>query len=221
MLRTGSAASVLQAFFYVTAVTAAAFTPEEQIVGTMAQFSAAYSGNALPTIVMSLSFVFLGLLGLGAVVPATASLFPEKDMGWITFGKNIAMLSLSAITIYFTWFLATLHERVALFRAGGFSLNPHAPMNWIGWFAFGGMGLWVVIVGMLVWVRGVLPKGFVFVCAVKAIGFWVILAETLLDSYSIAKTGAVAGGLIGGTLYHLWLGIALWKMPGLGNKEIA
>ena len=92
-------------------------------------------------------------------------------------------------------------------------------MNWIGWFAFGGMGLWVAVVGILVWIRRVLPRGFAAVCAIKTIGFWIILLGIVIDDFMTAKTGAVIGGLIGGTLYHTWLGIALWRKSSFNRED--
>lgn len=211
LFRFGGIASLMQSFFYVSAVTAVGFIPPEQISGDMMQFVASYADNRLPLMVMAISFIFLGILGLVAVVPATSAFCGDDNGGWISVGRITASLCLSVITVYFTWFLGTMHERIALFNAGFPEANPHAPMNWVAWFAFGGMGIWVTIVGTQVWLNGALPKGFSAVCAVKALGFWVVLAGVLFDSYATARAGAVIGGLIGGTAYHFWLGTALVK----------
>ena len=177
----------------------------------MSQFVNSYTINPWPLIVMSTSFIILGFLGVVSVIPATAGIFPEKDRGWVTIGKNVALFSLSVTTIYFVWFLATMSERINLFQLGHTISNPHAPMNWIGWFAFGGMGLWVAVVGILVLLRGVLPKGFAAVCAIKTLGFWLILTGIVLGNIIIAEVGAVIGGIIGGASYHAWLGVALLR----------
>lgn len=205
----GGISSIIQSLLYIAVVVAIALMPIEQITGNMDQFTKSYTANPLPLIAMSFLFVVLGLLGFLSVAPATAAMFSDRNKLWATIGKSIALLCLSVITIYFIWFLATLPD---------ISLNNlHTPMNWIGWFAFGGMGLWVAIVGILVWVSGVLPRGFVLVCAIKTLGFWIILAGIIFDSIIIAKVGAVIGGLIGGPLYHTWLGMALLRKSKLNN----
>jgi len=205
----GGISSIIQSLFYIIAVVALAFVPIEQITGNIDQFVKSYTANPLPLIIMSLSFIVLGLLGLLSVAPATAAMLSGKDKLWATIGKSIALLCLSAMIVYFIWFLVTLPN---------ISLNSlHTPMNWIGWFTFGGMGLWVAIVGILVWVSGVLPRGFVVVCVIKTLGFWLILTGIIFNSIMIAKIGAVIGGLIGGPLYHAWLGIAFLRKSKLNN----
>lgn len=208
LFKLGGVSSLLQALLYVITVVSLYFVPVEQITGDMAQLVSSFSLNSLPLTVMSLSFVFLGFLGVVAVVPATAAMLGNKDDGWIVFGRNVALLCLSVITVYYVWFLSFLS---GLSDLTILSANPHAPMNWVSWFMFGGMGLWVVVVGSLSWKRKLMPRGFVAFCAIKTIGFWVILAGVIFGNILVCKVGAVLGGLIGGFAYHTWLGINLIK----------
>lgn len=205
----GGVSSLIQSLLYIVAVIAIAFTPIEQITGNMAQFIKSYTADPLPLTVMSLSFTILGLLGFFSVAPATAAMFSNKYKVWVFIGKHIALLCLLLTSVYFIWFLAVIPN---------IPLNSlHTPMNWIGWFTFGGMGLWVVIVGILVWVSGILPRGFAVVCAIKTFGFWLILAGIIFDSFSTAKVGAVIGGLFGGPIYHIWLSSAFFRKSKSNN----
>jgi hypothetical protein len=202
----GGISSITQSLLYVIAIAMLAFVPVEQITGNMDQFVKSYAVNPLPLIVMSLSFIILGLLGFIFVAPATIAMFPDKNK-WLVLGKYIAQICLMATTLYFIWFLTVLPS---------IPLNAlHAPLNWIGWFTFGGMGLFVAIVGIQVWISGVLSKGFVAICAIKTLGFWIILFGIIFSDFTVAKIGAVIGGLIGGVIYHTWLGIALLHKSNL------
>jgi len=162
----------------------------------------------------------LGLLGFIAVVPATAALFEEENNGWVTSGKNIALLSAAVIVVYYTWFLATMPATVALYNSGdavtkaSITVNdPKVPFNWVSWFMFGGMGLWVAVIGALVYKKRTLPGGFGVVCIIKTCGFWITLAGITLGQFSIVQIGAILGGLIGGPIYHIWIGIVLRRGP--------
>lgn len=214
----GGACSIIQAFMYIVIVIALALTPVDQLAQGMDKFSVSYSTNPVPLTVMSLALILLGLLGFIAVVPATAALFEEENKGWVTLGKNIALLSLAIIVVYYTWFLATTPARVALYSAGdavtraAIAVNdPQVPFNWVSWFMFGGMGLWVAVVAALVFANGTLPRGFGVVCLIKTCGFWTTLAGIGSGQIPIIEAGAIIGGLIGGPIYHIWIGTVLWR----------
>jgi len=174
-----------------------------QITGNREQFAISSSINPFPLVIVSIIFIILGLLGLLFVAPATMAMFRGKNTVLVSLGKCISSICLLATTSYYVWLLTVLPN---------ISLNTlHTPLNWIGYFTFGGMGLFVAIVGVLVWISGIMPKGFVLVCAVKTLGFWTILLGIILSNFTIAIIGAVVGGLVGGVTYHTWLGIALLR----------
>ena len=212
----GGTASLVQAALYVVAVAAMALAPAQQITGSPSQVAAGFLANPWPLGVMSAAMVLCCLLGLGAVVPATVALFPEERTGWLVFGRNLAVLCLSVTVVYYTWLLFALPERAALSRAGDAASAyllaasaPAVPLGWVASFTFGGMGLWVVIVGVLARRRAVLPRGFAVVCAIKALGFWTILAGILSGKLLVTQVGAAVGGLVGGPLYHVWIGVVM------------
>jgi hypothetical protein len=217
----GGVSSMIQAVFYAVAVAALAFIPREQITGDMGRFTPSFAERPEPLVLLCVSFIALSVLGIISVVPATAQLLSERSDAWMVAGRNVAYLSLSVTAIYFVWFLWGVPARVAAFQSGDAAVrsvldlyNPHAPMDWVVWFTFGGMGLWVAIVGVLGRRTGVLPRKFAWVCALKAGGFWIVVAGTLLGSFEIGAAGAVIGGLFGGVSYHVWLGKVLLNSGG-------
>ncbi len=216
LARLGGISSIVQAVAYVVAVVAVMFMPLERITTSTADFAAFYSANPAPITMLGLSLIALGVLGITSVVPATAALLGEVHSSWVTLGKNIAFLSLGVIVVYYTWFLSSVSGYVEAYNSGDAVVkvvvstsDPHVPLNWVGWFIFGGMGLWVAVVGTIVFLTGVLHRGFIIACAIKTGGFWIALAGIALHHIPLAMLGTVIGALIGGTLYHLWLGIAL------------
>jgi hypothetical protein len=59
---------------------------------------------------------------------------------------------------------------------------------------------------------GRLPRSFVVACALKTGGFWLALFGVVTGNVPVAIVGTGIGALVGGTLYHLWLGIAFLRM---------
>lgn len=218
MVRIGGASSIIQAVIYAAAVIAYSLTPPDQIAQGIDKFVVSYSANPEPLTILCFSIISLSVLGLISVVPATATLFKEEDRGWVTLGKQIALLSLSVIVAYYTWFLATTPARIALYSAGDAMIkaaitanDPSVPVNWVAWFMFGGMGFWVAVVGTLVYLKKTpfLSRGFCVACLMKAGGFWIALAGIAFGNVSLITIGAITGGLIGAPLYHVWIGIGM------------
>ena len=222
LMKLGGSCSMIQSVLYFIAVGALSQTPLIDLLGQgraqgMEIFMTSYSINPWPVIIMCLSFIFLGLLGFIAVAPATAVFFEEQENGWLTIGKHLGMLCLAVITVYYIWFLSIMPAKSALYNSSGSVTksiiatvyNPQEPSNWISWFMFGGMGLWVAAVGAAAYQNRVLSKGFVVVCAVKTGGFWIAHVGIILGQAPLAITGAIVGGLFGGPVYHAWLGIAM------------
>jgi len=217
--RLGGVFNLLQSVAYLVAGAAALFIPLARVSDSTAEFVAFYSATPAPVVILGLALIALGILGLTAVVPATAALLEERLSAWVTLGKNVAYLSLAVIVVYYTWFLSTIPSFVAAYEAAppgikdAIAINdPHVPANWVAWFIFGGMGLWVVVVGVIGRLRGSLPRGFPVACAIKTGGFWVALLGVESGNIALAQVGVVAGVLIGGPLYHAWLGLVMLRL---------
>jgi hypothetical protein len=208
LARGGAIASLLQAIAYVTASLAAFQIPLDRVTSDLSGLSAYYQRSPVPLTVLSLSLVGLAVLGIGAVVPVTGELIGVARRGWALFGRNVALLCLTVVCAYYAWYLWALPRLAA---DGAAATNPQAPTNWVVWFMFGGMGLWVAVVGVVgVFVERTLPKGFVAPCLVKTVGFWLVVAGVSVDNLSLAILGVLIGALVGGTAYHLWLAALLW-----------
>lgn len=212
----GGIGSIIQAIMFIVVVIAFALTPEDQLSQGMDRFAVSYAANPIPLTIMCLAFIILGLLGFIVVVPATAALFEEENNGWVTLGKNIALLSTAVIAVYYIWFIITTPERVLLYNTGDavtkaiIAVNdPQVPFNWVSWFLLGGMGLWVAVIAAQVFMKGIFPRGFGIACIIKTCGLWISLAGIVLGEMSIIKIGAIIGSLIGGPIYHIWIGIFL------------
>jgi hypothetical protein len=76
---------------------------------------------------------------------------------------------------------------------------------------FFGMGIWVAFVGLISMKSKILPKLFVAICIIKSTGFWIAHFGIISENMTIIIVGAIIGGLIGGPLYHIWLGLVMIK----------
>jgi len=217
--RLGGVFNLVQSAAYLVAGVAALFIPLEHIGNDTGKFVAFYSSTPAPFTTLALALVVLGILGFTGVVPATAALLDEPQNSWVTFGKNIALLSLGVIVVYYTWFMWMAPTFVATYQAASPEIksaiavnDPHVPANWVTWFMFGGMGLWVAVVGVMGHLQRSLPRGYGWACAIKTAGFWIALAGVLGNVIPVAQVGVFFGVLIGGPLYHTWLGIYMLQI---------
>jgi hypothetical protein len=231
-LTIGGACSLIQSVLYIVAVAALWQTPVIDLLsygraeGTDS-FLAAYAVNPLPVVVMCVSFIFLALLGFIAVIPATAMFLGEQQNGWLKVGKYIGMLSLGVTTVYFTWFVLTVPALLALYSSADSATKAvvaalcdcRGPTGWISWFMFGGMGFWVAEVGAATFRNRSLSTSFAAPCAVKTCGFWLALAGIVFQNAPLVIAGAIAGGLIGGPIYHAWLGTAMIRDHSIAHSE--
>lgn len=220
LAKIGGISHIIAGVIFILLFIGLAMAPIDQITGDAEKFIASYSANPLPLTAICLLLVIAGLLAFGSVVPSTAALFEEKNEGLTKLGKYIGQLSVAVTAIGFSAFLLITRAIVESYSTGGADTkaiiaaiwNPLLFFKWISLFAFGTLGLWVAIVGILVFTKGVLPKSYVIICALKSGGFWICLAGFMLENILMLKIGALIGILIGGSFYHFWQGIFLWRM---------
>ncbi len=219
LARCGGIASLLQSLAYVTASIAAMNLPLAEMSARTADFVLFHAAHPVPLTVLGISLLALSVLGLGAVVPATGAFLEDTTTAWVAFGRNVALLSLGVIAAYYTWFLCELPSFVAAYQTGGEitrgaleAVDPKVPLNWVGWFMFGGMGFWVTIVAVASQQKRRMPRGFILACALETGGFFAALAGITLHSVPIAIAGTAIGALVGGTFYHAWLGVELLRI---------
>jgi transposase len=84
---------------------------------------------------------------------------------------------------------------------------------------FAGMGLWVAAAGSAARNHPKFSKGFLVVCAVKTCGFWLAHVGIVFANVPLVIAGAVGGGLIGGPLYHAWLGVVMFRTSHTDNRS--
>ena len=104
----GGMASLLKTVAYVVAVLALMVMPLDTITDNTSGFVAYYSATPLPIDTLSAALIVLAMLGIMAVVPTTAVLLDEARHAWVTAGKNIMLLSLAVIAVYYCWFLSEI-----------------------------------------------------------------------------------------------------------------
>ncbi len=220
LAKTGSISHIIAGIIFILVFIGLALTPADQITRDADKFITSYSANPVPLTAVCLLLFIGGLLAFGSVVESTADLFEEKNESLTRLGKNIGKLSVAVTSIGFSAFLLTTYAVTESYTAGSAATkmiitaiwNPILFFKWISLFAFGTLGLWVAIVGILVFTKGVLPKNYVIICVLKSGGFWICLAGFMLENILMLKIGAVIGILIGGSLYHIWQGIFLGRL---------
>jgi hypothetical protein len=227
-LRTGGILSLIQSVLYIAVIFAFAATPFTEALRlpeaeAFKVCSSSFQSAPMPFIAMAISLLLLGLCGLGAVAPSIGMYFGEKKRGYLKLARYIGMLCMAVITVYFLRYLLISPGIYALntntLSYSGLQLlfllhSPFEPSAFISWFLFFGVGLWVAAVGFASAKsysegEGKTEKVFPVICAVKTAGLWIAHIGLLASSVGLVFAGAIIGGLIGGTAFHIYMGLKL------------
>lgn len=95
-----------------------------------------------------------------------------------------------------------------LLEATSLSLDPQ------GWLAYGGAGLWFLVINLLALRAGAWPKVLSYLGIAGAILYWLALAGTVLENTTLVQLVAGLGGVIVGPIFLIWMGFRLRRAEG-------
>lgn len=211
----GGACSILVGVSYVLIGITYPLVPAALKAGAdPAQYFLSFAQN--PTLPMLLYWEFaLGAVLAIAAVPAISEVVRAANEGWVRWTSNLAYLGFAVTAITYFQGLARMPERAAAYLAGdastkaaiaatgGFSLDPQ------GWLAFGGVGLWVLVVSLLALRSDALPKALAYIGIATAILYWFVVAGYVLQIETMVAIAAGLGGIIAAPIWYIWIGVTL------------
>lgn len=212
----GACAVLLGASYAFIGITYPFLSLGERVVGVGAASSyyPAFLQNPSPAIVLYWLTAIGGVLGIAAV-QAISALVRRENLGWVdwtsymaTFGFVVKALdSFRGLTLIQlraeTWMNSDDSTRLAI-GATRLTLDYH------GWFAFGAVGLWVLVVCLLMLRTGRYPKLISWIGLVVAFGYLVGTAGFVVTNVTLLSIGVVLIA-IAGPFWYGWMGYTLWR----------
>jgi len=217
--RLGGVCSIIVGILYVLIGVTFLLVPADQQGGTamedLVRFLPSFHKN--PTAMTLLYWEFaLGAILAIAAVPAISGLVRSVNEGWTRWASNLAFFGFAVVAIYYFQMLAIAPSRAAAFVAGDASTRAAlaVPMGVDPQFVlrYGVVGFWIFVVNIMALKGGELPKVLAVVGILAAILYWLLGFSDLLGVAStLRRIIAVAGGMIAGPIWYIWVGVRLQR----------
>jgi hypothetical protein len=191
--------------------------PPHQLPGDPNAFLASYAES--PTLLTVQYWAWaLGAVVALAAVPAISQISRHGNEGWVRWTTTLAQLGFAVTAISYFTMLAVQPQRAAAYVCNQCQetvIRPALAANQNllgldpqGWLAFGGVGLWVLVVNLLAWRQRTLPRGLAGVGLALGLGYWLVIALGVLELVALIPIAAIAFGII---LAPVWyLGVGWW-----------
>lgn len=208
--------SILVGVSYLVVGIAYLLVPAEQ-QGTTADpaaFLTSFAQNPTASTIEYWAFALGAVLAL-AVVPAISDKVRSADEGWVHWTSNVAFVGFAVAAIQYFRYIALNPGRAAAYATADAAtkaalaanqsmveLDPH------GWLAFGGVGLWFLVVNLLALRGNIWPKPLAYVGIVGGIGYCLVVAGNVLEAEILVMIAAVAAVILG-PIWYIWAGLIL------------
>lgn len=179
------------------------------------QLLPSFAQNPAPLMLQFWVFAVGSLLAFAAVLAISETVRSTSE-GWVRWTSNLAILGFAVTAIDFFRALSLQPARAAAFVAGDAatktviaSTNNLISLDPQGWLGFGGVGLWVLIVSLLVLRGRALPRNLGYVGIAVAVLYWVVVAGLVYQRETLVAIAAGAGGIIAAPVWYIWMGLEL------------
>jgi hypothetical protein len=211
----GGTCSVLLGVFYLLIGADYLLLPEPQRVGG-ADFLPSFAANPFLLQLQWWLFVVAGMAGV-AVVLAISQTVQSANPGWVRWTSTLAIAGFIVGALGNLQLLAYWNGWAAEYRTitdatqaaqiveqtGILSLDPY------GWFGFGMIGLWVLVVSFLALRGGALPRSLAYLGIGVGVVYWLVVAGFSFDTEMLVAIAAGLGGIILAPIWYIWAGLSL------------
>jgi hypothetical protein len=213
----GGVCSIIVGILYVMIGVTFLLVPAEQQGGIddIAMFLPSFHQNPIAMTLLYVEFALGAILAIAAV-PAITGLVRAVNEGWARWTSNLAFLGFALVAIYYFQMIAIAPSQAAAFVAGDASTKAAlvVPTGVDPQFLlrYGTIGLWILVVSILALKGKMLPTLLSVVGIVSAVLYWVLAINDALGVATVVRPIlAIAGGVIAGPIWFIWIGIRLLK----------
>jgi hypothetical protein len=207
--------SILVGISYVVAGLAYLLVPAEQkTTANPAAFLTSFGQKPTASVLEYWAFALGAVLGI-AVVLAISEKVRSANEGWVRWTSSIALVGFAVAATQYFRYIALNPERAAAYATGDGATRAALAANQSmveldpgGWLAFGGVGLWFLVVNLLALRGNIWPKLLAYVGMAGAIAYWFVVAGNALD-VEVFVTIAAAAAVILAPTWYIWAGLIL------------
>ncbi|HNB41872.1 MAG TPA: DUF4386 family protein [Anaerolineales bacterium] len=162
----------------------------------------------------------IGAIFALAMIPAVSATVQHLNEGWVRWTSSLATLGFVAAILDNYWAIVVTPARAAMYTTGSEVVRaalsiPGEPqvLDVQGWLASGGVGLWVLVIGLLALRGKVFPKGLAYLWIIGAFTYFMSLAASVIpDLYLSGVVIAVSSiGAVLAPVGYGWMGWWLWN----------
>ncbi len=180
-----------------------------------------FEANRLVLMTQYWAFTIGAIFAL-AMIPAVSATVQHLNEGWVRWTTSLATLGFAVVILDNYWAIVETPARAAAYVSGTEAIRatltvPGAPqfIDVQQWLGSGGVGLWVLVVGLLALRGKVWSKGLAYLWVFGAFVYFLGLASAVIPDLLVSGVGIVIQGIgaILGPIGYGWMGIHLWRLP--------
>jgi len=216
----GNCSIIVGIFNVLVGITYLLLPPEYKAGADFAKAFPAFMQNPTPLMIFYWELALTPIVAIAAVF-AISEQVRKANKEWVRWTSNLAVIGFSVTAISYFRAIALQPKIAAAYVAGDASTRAAlvAPggIGWYhldpyGWFGWGAVGFWILVVCLLALRSKTLPKALAGVGIITTIGAWLVVAGFVLNIEMLVAMASVLGGIIFGTIWYVWNGIILRRM---------
>jgi hypothetical protein len=156
----------------------------------------------------------IAVLGLAVVVAIPGIIRPVHE-GWLRWATTLGILGYSVIALQYLRELALIPSMAERFLVADTSTRAVTAANLYlvlldpqGWITYGAVGAWLLAINILALAGTRWPRQLSYVGIAGGIGYWLVVAGTVLRMDALVTIAVVAGVLLA-PIWLIWMGLVL------------
>jgi hypothetical protein len=226
----GGTCSILLGLSYIVVGISYLLLPAEQRALGDVEFLASFAASPAMLTLQWWAFALGGVVGIAAVLAISRSVQAANE-GWVAWTTStlaivgFVLTTLDKLRSSEYWsFSAAAYNAAAddaaraqvVEQSGLFGLDVN------GWFGFGAVGLWVLVVSLLALRTGALPKLLTYAGLGVTAAYWLVVLRFVLGVEPLIAIAAGLGGVVLAPIWFIWNGLRLrGAMPAIRAMQAA
>lgn len=220
--KVGGVSSILLGISYaLIGITYVFLSHGEKVVGVgdPAVYYTTFLQNKTPAMILYWLTAIGGVFGIAAV-QGISEIFDSLNKGWVKWTGFMAAFGFAIKALDSFRGLTLVSMRAEAWVAGDASTRAaigatRLTFDYYGWFTFGAVGLWVLVVSLLISRKHLLPQSLGYIGIICALSYELVMSGFIFVSVTVLTIG-LGVGTIAGTVWYTWSGIELLR---INSKE--